>query len=339
MAVPTRDAARAPDGRAGGARAAAGRSRSRSGSLDLGGAGLSILDRDGTSRSWAAGRAAAALAPHAARHRRPRGHAAASTARPDHAIAYTTSAIPGWTIVIDQPRSVLFADARRGFFLELALVAAAGSIVLFLIGFILLRGRREAERERTRARQRRDLSRILGSASLGSEVSDGLVAGLSPTPSRGALHRRAGGRGSPRPARSRPRPTARSPRARPPASSSSRRPRRSPTTSGAAIVIGKEPDLRATLPGRPPGAARSRALVLRDAARHPRRQPARRALPAVRAHASARRERAGAGRAGTPSRPRRRSTARRRSSASTRSRCACSAACSRTACPRSRASS
>ena len=51
--------------------------------------------------------------------------------------------------------------------------------MLFLIAFILLRGRRDAERERTRARQRRDLSRILGSASLGSEVSDGLVAGLA----------------------------------------------------------------------------------------------------------------------------------------------------------------
>ena len=58
-------------------------------------------------------------------------------------------------------------------------MAAAALIVLFLIGFILRRGRREAERERARARQRRDLSRILGSASLGSEVSDGLVAGLS----------------------------------------------------------------------------------------------------------------------------------------------------------------
>ena len=81
--------------------------------------------------------------------------------------------------MVDEPRTVLFADARRGLFLELALVAAVASIVLFLIGFVLLRGRREAERERTRARQRRDLSIVLGSASLGSEVSDGLVAGLA----------------------------------------------------------------------------------------------------------------------------------------------------------------
>ena len=96
-----------------------------------------------------------------------------------HALAYSTSRVPGWTIVIDEPRSTLFANARRGFLLELALIAAAASLVLFLIAYMVLRGRREAERERTRERQRRNLTRILGDASLGSEVSDGLVAGLS----------------------------------------------------------------------------------------------------------------------------------------------------------------
>ena len=43
----------------------------------------------------------------------------------------------------------------------------------------MLHGRREAERERTRSRQRHELSNILGSASLGTDVSDGLVAGLA----------------------------------------------------------------------------------------------------------------------------------------------------------------
>ena len=81
--------------------------------------------------------------------------------------------------MIDRPRSVLFADARRGLFLELALVAAAAAIVLFLIALVLLHGRREAERERKRSHQRHELTRILGSASLGSDVSDGLVAGLA----------------------------------------------------------------------------------------------------------------------------------------------------------------
>ena len=248
-------------------------------------------------RSWAAPRGRATRrSSHRCAARASSPTRAGSTDRTDHAIAYTTSAIPGWTIVVDQPRSVLFADARRGLFLELALVAAAASIVLFLIGFILLRGRREAERERTRARQRRELSRILGSASLGSEVSDGLVAGLADAFPGAlcvvALERR----GSPRPR------AHRLCRGRVPVE------RRTPSTSsvaqaatlafdsGTAIVIGKEPDLRATLPGVHKallGAAHSfyaTPLVT------PQRQPPGRALPAVRAHASARRERAGAGR-------------------------------------------
>jgi serine phosphatase RsbU (regulator of sigma subunit)/anti-sigma regulatory factor (Ser/Thr protein kinase) len=178
MAVPTRDAR----GRLTGVLAAAVLPRPLAitrGSLDLGDSGVSILDREG--RSVLAG------------FIRPSNLALARTlsgtgVRSDtkgldgsagHAIAYTTSAIPGWTIVLDRPRAILFSDARRGFFLELALVAAAAAIVLFLIALILLHGRRDAERERRRARQRHELSRILGSASLGSDVSDGLVAGLA----------------------------------------------------------------------------------------------------------------------------------------------------------------
>jgi serine phosphatase RsbU (regulator of sigma subunit)/anti-sigma regulatory factor (Ser/Thr protein kinase) len=178
MAVPTRDAR----GRVTGVLAAAVLPQLLAitrGSLDRGDAGVSILDRGG--RSVLAG------------FRRPANLALVRTlggtgviadtrgldGSPGHAIAYTTSTTPGWTIVIDRPRSLLFADARRGLFLELALVAAATAIVLFLIALILLHGRREAERERTRSRQRHELTRILGGASLGSDVSDGLVAGLA----------------------------------------------------------------------------------------------------------------------------------------------------------------
>ena len=149
------------------------------GSLDLGGAGMSILDRSG--RSIMAGTALPRTSD--------RGHALHGTGviadtrgldgSTGHALAYRTSAIPGWTIVIDRPRSELFADARRAFLLELALVASAASVVLFLIAIMLVRGRHEAERDRRRERQRRELTRILGSASAGSEVSNGLVAGLA----------------------------------------------------------------------------------------------------------------------------------------------------------------
>ena len=294
MAVPTRDAS----GRVTGVLSAAllGRPFAITGSsLNLGGAGVTILDRDG--RSVLTGSAV----------RAPAAWSSDCTARASwvstrgldggahHVVAYASSAIPGWTIVIDQPRAELFADARRGFLLELALVAAASLIVLFLIGFVLRRGRREAERERARAAQRRDLDRILGSASLGSEVSDGLVAGLSETfpgalcivaleaeDHQGlALSALAEGAF----------PSSEAARELVVAQAATLA-----FDSGAAIVIGKEADLRATLPGVHQamlGAAHSfyaTPLVNRGG------DPPGRPLPGVRAPPSARRERAGAGR-------------------------------------------
>ncbi|MDX6598888.1 MAG: hypothetical protein QOE87_2775, partial [Gaiellales bacterium] len=127
-------------------------------------------------------------------------------------------------------------------------VTAAASSVLFLIGFMLLRGRRAAEREGTRGRQRRDLSRILGSASLGSEVSDGLAACLSDAfpgalcvvalkaEDRHGLQLSAAAEG-----------------AFPSSAHALELVVSHAATlafdSGVEIVIGKEPDLRATLPG------------------------------------------------------------------------------------------
>ncbi len=147
--------------------------------LDLGGAGLSILDRGGTSVLSDSARPRPSGLARELHGTGTLGDVAGLNGSPHHAISYSTSAIAGWTILIDQPRSKIFAAARRGFLLELALVAAAASIVVFLIAFILVRGRREAQRERGRARQRRVLMSALGDASLGSEVSSGLVAGLA----------------------------------------------------------------------------------------------------------------------------------------------------------------
>ena len=149
------------------------------GALELAGPGISILDRKGHSLMTGA-----SLPAISAQARRLHGTGVVADTRgldgsAGHALAYSTSAVPGWTIVIDDSRSTLLANARRAFLLELALIAAAASLVLFLIAYMLVRGRREAERERVRERQRRDLTRILGGASLGSEVSEGLVAGLA----------------------------------------------------------------------------------------------------------------------------------------------------------------
>ena len=297
MAVPDARRARAHDRRAG-RRAACPRPFAiTQGALDLGGSGRRHPRPQGPLRARGCTRPQQSRARAHARTARAcaadtRGLDGAS----DHAVAYTTSAIPGWTIVIDRPRSALFADARRGFFLELALVAAAVAIVLFLIA----------------------LHRCCAAAARPSGSAREPASGASSAASS-AAHRSA--------ARS---PTVSSPgspmRFRKRSASSRWRTQDHhgltlsasaegafPSTAAAREIVveqaatlaydsrRRDRDRQGAGPARdaarrPPGAARSRALVLRDAARQPRRQPAGRALPAVRAHASARRERAGAGR-------------------------------------------
>ena len=54
-------------------------------------------------------------------------------------VAYANSKAPGWTTVIDRPASTVFAPARRGLILELAVIGAAALAVLCIIGWALLR--------------------------------------------------------------------------------------------------------------------------------------------------------------------------------------------------------
>ena len=97
----------------------------------------------------------------------------------DRLVAYATASIPGWTIVIDRPRSEIFAAARRSLLLELALTSAAAGVVFCLIGWLLLRARREADRQSARARQRDDLAHALGGASIAADVSAGFATALA----------------------------------------------------------------------------------------------------------------------------------------------------------------
>jgi serine phosphatase RsbU (regulator of sigma subunit)/anti-sigma regulatory factor (Ser/Thr protein kinase) len=180
MAVPTHDAAGRITGVLAGGMLVNGFSVT-TGSVDLGFSGLSVLDRRG--RAVLEGFAQ----PHnTALWRRLQqtqvgflpdvrgldGHG-------DHLVAYATAATPAWTIVIDRPRSTVFAAAQRGLVLELTLIAAAAAVAFCVIGWLLLRARREADRQSARARQRDELSHALGAASFAAEVSTGLAAALS----------------------------------------------------------------------------------------------------------------------------------------------------------------
>ena len=94
-------------------------------------------------------------------------------------VAYANSKAPGWTTVIDRPASTVFAPARRGLILELAVIGAAALAVLCIIGWALLRSRREQEAERLQIRHWDELAQSLGDASATGEVSHALGAALS----------------------------------------------------------------------------------------------------------------------------------------------------------------
>ena len=180
MAVPTRDSA----GRLTGVLAGAMQLRpspTDQRSIDLGFEGLVILDRAGqqvTLASFARPTNAAILS------RIKSGDGVLTDARglddsSGRVVAYANSTAPGWTTVIDRPASRVFAPARKGLFLELVVIGAAAFAVLCIIGWALLRSRREQEAERLQIRHWDELAQSLGDASATGEVSAALGAALS----------------------------------------------------------------------------------------------------------------------------------------------------------------
>jgi serine phosphatase RsbU (regulator of sigma subunit)/anti-sigma regulatory factor (Ser/Thr protein kinase) len=151
------------------------------GSLDLGFTGFAVLDRSG--RELLSGFAQPQNTALARRLQQSQIGVISGVqgldGGNDHIVAYSTASTPGWTIVIDRSRDDIFSAARRGLVLEFALIAAVAIVVLCLIGWLLMRARREAERQAGRARQRDDLSHALAAASYATEVARGLAVGLA----------------------------------------------------------------------------------------------------------------------------------------------------------------
>jgi serine phosphatase RsbU (regulator of sigma subunit)/anti-sigma regulatory factor (Ser/Thr protein kinase) len=180
IAVPTRDARGRLTGVLAGALRASTSTLENQAVLDLGFAGLSIIDRSGD-RIIAGGRPSNGSLLSLLRRggtgtlARTRGLDGAG----DHMVAYATAAIPGWTIVIDRPRSAVFAAAWRSLVLELVSIGAAALIALGLIGVILVHTRRRAEEGRERARRWSELRRTLDRASAVGEISDALIGALA----------------------------------------------------------------------------------------------------------------------------------------------------------------
>ena len=180
MAVPMRDMRGKLSGVLAGALLARPQGNSKA-SLDLGFAGLSILDRDGQ------------LVLSGLRHPRngallaelthQRGGVLSNSKGLDgssgHVVAFATAQVPAWTVAIDRPRSAVFAGALRTLVLDLALIAAGGLLGLALLCWILVRARREEAKAHERSHQWGELTRALGAASATTEVADALLGSLA----------------------------------------------------------------------------------------------------------------------------------------------------------------
>jgi anti-sigma regulatory factor (Ser/Thr protein kinase) len=164
MAVPTRD----PKGRLSGVLTGAFLlqvSRTDQRSIELGYAGLQVLDRRGQELTLPS----LARPPNAALTRemaRSTDGVLVDTRGLDESsgqvVAYATSAAPGWKIVLEQPTSAVFAPARRTLTAEVGSILGGLALVLALIVWALRRARRELRADVSEVRQWARLTRALG---------------------------------------------------------------------------------------------------------------------------------------------------------------------------------
>ena len=149
-------------------------------SLELGYAGLSIVDRAG--QQLFSQLAPVENTPLLARIQGRNGVVTGSRGLSNdggHIVAYATAPVPGWMIVIDRSESSVYASARRSLILELVSVAAAAVVVLLLLTLVWRRSRRQTGAYEARARAWSGLTRTLAAAATPDEVVDGLIASLA----------------------------------------------------------------------------------------------------------------------------------------------------------------
>ena len=125
--------------------------------IDLGYAGLVILDRKNQSILFDFAHPRSAPAP--ARFGTATSGVLSDTRGLDgasgHVIAYARAPVPDWTVVLDRPRSAVFAAARRSLVLELALLAGRGAARPRLLAWVLARMRSHARAQLEDVRERR----------------------------------------------------------------------------------------------------------------------------------------------------------------------------------------
>ncbi len=149
--------------------------------LHLGYSGLQVIDRDGQLLLPAL--ATVANRPLYARLRQQHGGFLSSSpgldGHGDDALAFATSGTTGWLVVLERPRSELFASAQRALVLDFTSIGVAVLLVFGLLGIVLWRSRRETETRDARARSWTDLTRALASAATPGELAEALLASLA----------------------------------------------------------------------------------------------------------------------------------------------------------------
>ena len=179
VAVPTRD----PGGRITGVLAGSVRLasvRTKRSSLDLGYEGLEFVDRNG--KELLSGLAPVRNPALLKQIRRsPSGvvtgvHGLAGHG--DHVVAFASARLPGWSVVIDRPRSDVDAAALHSLVLQLASVGAVALVVFFMVTFVVVRSRREHRLSEGRARAWSALTRALAAAVSTAEVTDAVSESL-----------------------------------------------------------------------------------------------------------------------------------------------------------------
>jgi serine phosphatase RsbU (regulator of sigma subunit)/anti-sigma regulatory factor (Ser/Thr protein kinase) len=180
MAVPTSDPRGRPNGVLTGAlwlRPSATNQRA----VDLGYAGLEVIDRNGqqlTLTSLAKPRDAALVA----RLRRSKEGVLTGAHGLDgsegRVVAYATSPLPGWITVIDQPESAVFAAPRHSLFLEVGSISGAGALIIAVLAWAIRRSRRQLRAKRGHIRRWASFVRSLEDATNVEAVCDLLAAAL-----------------------------------------------------------------------------------------------------------------------------------------------------------------
>lgn len=131
--------------------------------VDLGYAGLVVLDRAGQRILTGVGRPANAKL--AARLGHQQDGSLADTRGLDdesgHVVVWASSPISGWIVAVDRPGSSVFAAARRALLLDLTLIAGLALILIALMAWLARRARREARVQQGHLEHERDIAQRL----------------------------------------------------------------------------------------------------------------------------------------------------------------------------------